>query len=209
MKNFLKTFSVTIPAGENESSLAAAGTAFTIYETNAPFIIYDDSGSRFEIDRACRIESEGGEKFTRLTLVRPTGFDGTITVKIAVGSGVRFIDGRTQISAKNLGFPVYEAPSRLVGKLLAGGVINGLTTVSLNAVAPAADLKSRKAVIVSNDDPANKLEILDAAGTACVRVYPFTSVRLDISGPVSVRNPNGASVAACVAEIWYTGTPGE
>lgn len=108
MKNFLKTFTVTIPAGEKESSLAAGGTAITVYDTNSPFKIYDDNGSLYEIDRACRIESEGGPGFSRLTLVRPEGSTEKITVKLAVGQGVRLIDGRLQYTSETVNAPVFN-----------------------------------------------------------------------------------------------------
>lgn len=204
MKNFLKTFTVTIPEGENESSLAAAGNAVTVYDTNSPFTIYDDAGSLFEIDRACRIESENGQSFTRLTLVRPKDFPGKIIVKMAVGSGIRFIDGRTQVSAVTVGLPVTDGASRLVGVLIPGDTLAGNAALSLPGIPPDAGCKVRKAVVISNDDPGNRLTVYDAAGRRCLRVQPLNTVRLDVSAPITVRNDNAAAVALLVGEIWYT-----
>lgn len=94
-----------------------------------------------------------------------------------------------------------EAPTELVAQELAGGLIPGGGSVTLPGI-PSGNRIMRKAVIVSNDDPSQKLTITDGTNAA-LRVYPFTSVRLDASGPVKVVNSNGGAVSACVSEIWY------
>lgn len=108
MKNFLKTFRVIIPAGEEASALAATGDNLAVYETNAPFIVRDDSGSLYEIDRACRVESLEKDGFGRLTLLRPPGVTGDIVIKLAVGSGVRLFDGRLQYTSLTNNAPVVQ-----------------------------------------------------------------------------------------------------
>ena len=181
----------TIKAGTVEP-IDAYGAAYHLISAtgNRSVFISTDTSSEVPVAVSATQNFPQYFRFRSLLVRNPAPFDVEVVIWYGFGS----------YTPHN--FSLSESPTRIIGTPLAGGVIAGLGTVSLTG-APSGSLAVRKCVIVSNDDPSNKLEIRDGSGVPCVRVYPFTSVKVETSDSVSVHNPNGSAVAACVSEVWY------
>ena len=125
-------------------------------------------------------------------------------VEIAVGEG-EFRDNRfTLVTTRNVGVPMYPAPTRFVVNPAAS--IAAGAQVSLPGVWVAPD-RIRKAIVVQNLDAALSLQI--RVGTDVVNEVPGSAVPIthtfEVSGPVNVYNPHGSPVSCRIAEIVVTG----
>jgi hypothetical protein len=125
-------------------------------------------------------------------------------VEIAVGVG-EFRDNRfTLVPQRNVGVPIYPAPTRFVvnpATSIAAGA-----SVSLPGTWTAPD-RIRKAIIVQNLDAALSLHI--RVGNDVVNEVPGSPIPMthtfEVSGPVNIHNPHGAPVSCRIAEIVVTG----
>lgn len=125
-------------------------------------------------------------------------------VEIAVGEG-EFRDNRfTLVPTRNVGVPMYPAPTRFVPNAAAS--IAAGASVNLPGTWVAPD-RIRKAIVVQNLDAALSLQI--RVGTDVVNEVPGSAVPIthtfEVSGPCNIFNPHGAPVACRIAEIVVTG----
>lgn len=208
MSEYFKTELVTIPAGAREIKLPIAGEILRYISGRSAlnFRFWGPSGKSEEIEMFpgyARLYKDG-RGFIQVSVSRSADDAADAPAVFRIGYGTGYVeDGRAVIDLSNPGgVPVSESPAKGIGRALPGGVLAGLSSLELDGKPPAGCFM-RKAVIVSNDDPSNKLTILDESGVPIVRIYPFTSVRLDAVGAVSVRNDAGSAVACAVSEIWY------
>lgn len=132
-----------------------------------------------------------GTEFRYLTLRNPTAQ--TVTVRIYAGTG-RYEQRRTAViepKRRVEGFtgtlPIAADP---------GSVID------LDDSLGDTDIRI-KAYLVSNADPNNKLEVLDSAGVRFQIIQPDSSVVVQASEGLKLKNPNAAPVDYCYGkEIW-------
>jgi hypothetical protein len=201
-----RTFDLVLsPAGTEQSIQAVpqAGVRFYIVESDndAAVNIKTDSGvdELFTVGTGKEFSEEN--PFFRLQFQNLTA--DSITLRVFAGFG-DYIDKRTTIVGNRLSsiLPTIE-PSTMPFPV-AGGILTiaASTTLILPGTASGSQLR-RKAVLVSNDDPATLLYVNDAAGDRICIVQPKTEIMLPISTACEVENPSGSIVSATVSEIWW------
>jgi hypothetical protein len=207
----------TIPAGETGIRLPITGSMFQLLDCGQPLTVRIVRQSLTEeIDM---VQGQGrrvspDDPFLMLDFRRHPDFASTalpLRFNIVYGTG-EFTDFRSIAPVSTtMGFSeasqIYfasvitrEAASEVRGVVLSGGTIAAAGTVVLNGTPPTGFV-SRKSALVCNDDPANFLTISDGTVASC-RVYPRTAVRIDTTGPLTVRNDTASAIACTVSEIW-------
>lgn len=130
-----------------------------------------------------------GDEFERLEVRNPSV--GTITVVLWIG-GPLFRDARAAIIEPRTEFAASATVSIANGAFVDfSGVPSGLRI-------------RRKAINVTNNDPALDLQIRDAAGNIGLLVFAKTSITLPISEFVRIQNAAGGPIAVALSEIWWT-----
>lgn len=133
-------------------------------------------------------DMRGTDGFKRLEIRNPTV--NPVTVVIYVGDAMR-VSQRVAIMEPRTRFHAWS------GTDIAAGA-----SVVFSGPHAATDLR-RKAILVSNDDPALPLYVGDAAGNIGHTVLAQTSSTLPISENVTIHNPAGSAVACRIGEIWW------
>lgn len=120
-----------------------------------------------------------------------------------------YIDKRTTIVGNRLSsiLPTIEPATMAFSVVGATDTIAASTVIALPGAPTTAQLR-RKAIIVSNDDPATLLYVRTAAGVRVCVVQPKTEIILPISEACQVQNPSASIVSATVSEIWWMKPPG-
>lgn len=95
---------------------------------------------------------------------------------------------------------VIPQPTRLFAQPAPSVPANG--KVDLAGVYLPTDIR-RKSIQVSNTSTTLWLDLHDTAGNPALRIRPLDNITLDIAGPLSIRNPNGAVVEAFISEIIF------
>lgn len=219
IRDYFESRRHTIPAGLNTLRLPISGTLFRLLDCSQLVtvkLVRDGGHEVFDMAPGQGREYSDGKGFQLVEVSRHADYpDNSAPLVVQIGHGTgAFLDTRAVPALNRLvdwrgmrdihagTMLAAEYPAKLVGVPLTSDQVAGLGTVSLTGAAPDG-FTARKAVIISNDDPGNKLTVYDAAGTKCLRVYPMTSVRLDTSEAVIVKNDNAAPVAATISELWY------
>lgn len=130
-----------------------------------------------------------GGTFNRLEVRNPSL--GEITIVLYIG-GPLFRDSRAAIIEPRI-VPVVDATTSLAG----GG------TVTLSGVPSGLRIR-RKAVLVTNKDQNNDIEIRDSGTAVIATVFPRQTYTLPISETVKVHNPTGGAIAVNISELWWT-----
>jgi hypothetical protein len=68
---------------------------------------------------------------------------------------------------------------------------------------PSGNRVRRKAIVVSNGNATQRLELRDSDGHRALIILPGDSVTLPVSETVTVFNPNGAPTECAISEIWW------
>lgn len=177
------------------------GTFFYVVQADGPVRIGNDDEDGDVFDVGTGWKGAQATAFTKLKIRNEHTAEQL--VEIAVGEG-EYRDNRfTLVPTRNLGVPMYPAPTRLAPRPetnIAAGA--GIT---LSGVVAAPDV-IRKAIIVQNLDATQNLEL--RVGGVVANIVPYSPVPIthtfELSGPVDVWNPNGAPVAVRIAEIIVT-----
>lgn len=137
----------------------------------------------------------GNERFTGFEVRNPAAYEVAIYLWVDT---VEFIDRRrNQIEA-----PTEFAPVQDVAGIYVGGAILGNQALDLSGAAGAGRVR-RKAVQISNLDPAQNLLLQDNAGRTGFIVRPGESITQPISGFLRIKNAQTDPVACAVSEIWW------
>lgn len=64
--------------------------------------------------------------------------------------------------------------------------------------------RTRRSVVIGNDDNATILMVLDAAGNILGSIQPGTSFYLETAGDIKVNNPSGVAVVCHIGEVYFT-----
>ncbi len=191
----------TLKPGETDN-INFPGSFFYVVNADGPIRIgpNDEDGNVYDVGTGPI--GPAGKPFRKLKLVNEHTADNL--VEIAVGEG-EFRDNRfTLVPQRNVGVPMYPAPTRFVPNATAS--IAAGASVDLPGTWAAPD-RIRKAVIVQNLDASLSLQI--RVGTAVVNEVPGSPVPVthtfEVSGPVNIHNPHGAAVSCRIAEIVVTG----
>lgn len=202
MSTYLQIYPVTLPAGQDFAKLDITADSLAVFETNAPFILTDESGSTFELDRACRLNVKTpGYVFRKLKIVRPSGVTGDISVKFSVGNGVEFIDGRLQYTSTtkvDAEFAVTALPPQTRARFMPRFV----ATVNLLGTAQyKADSTQTPTVIAGTAAALNLLapRSIDAA-KRIVRLTSGASAKIGFGGGVSGPDTPGNFLELTTAE---------
>jgi len=130
-----------------------------------------------------------GETFRRLEVRNPTLGDLLVTIYIG---GPLYRDSRASL-----------IEPRTVAAGWNQTQIAATTNVDFTGV-PAGLRIRRKAILITNLDQLLRIEVRDGADNLVATVFAEQTYTLPISEFVRVRNPNGAAVAANLAEIWWS-----
>jgi len=137
------------------------------------------------------VDMQSGERFSRLEIRNPTL--AAVTVTIFTG-GARYRSARQTM---------LEQPSALKGwQSVPTSSIPAATGIGFDGTPPADGIQ-RKALMVSNLDPNNVIQIKDANGNLCLVVFANTSVTIPTSDFVQVFNPTGAAISVAISELFY------
>ncbi len=127
--------------------------------------------------------------FSRLEIRNPTAEP--ISFSVWYGWG-RYIDTRSA---------VYDGYTETAAHPVA--VIPGNTSWPFLGSA-SGNRVQRKALVVSNLDPAIILWVCDGAGNKALACFPQQSAVIQSAGPLVVKNEQAAPVNCAVSEVWYT-----
>ena len=172
-----QTLQLTIPAGEMRT-IPATGSFLAVVEAPCRFQVSLDSNPLVAARQGTALRATGGSYFEYFIVQNPQPV--TITVLIYVGFA-EFVDQRGAVIEP-------RTDSRGTSGSLAAGVTLPLP------FAPKPNDIQRKLCILTNGDPANRLEVLDAAGVLCDVIFPETSKAYPISETFSLRNSTGAAI---------------
>lgn len=142
------------------------------------------------------------ETFKGLKLFNKTSTAISFELVIGFREGGSFIDNTlNQVASQLTQIYTYQPPATAATSAatsIAAGVI-----LPLSGAAVGINYR-RKALIVSNSDASSRITVCDFSGaTVLCYVEPSSSIIIDVSGPVAVKNPSASSVAVSVTEIWY------
>ncbi len=200
-----RTFQLILAAAGSTQSIQRVpqvGTAFYIVESN------NDASVGVKTDKTQQeLFSVGtGKKFTEENFFTSLEFQNfsSVAIVITVFAGFGdFIDNRTTIVGNRLTsiLPVIEPGTFLVANAATSLAAAG--NIDLTGTPPSTLYYRRKAVMVSNLDPTNSLNIKDQAGAIALVVFAATSVIIPSSLFIRVNNASGSTIALSVSEIWW------
>jgi hypothetical protein len=176
------------PAGTAGAFLGVSHRAnkFYVIDASGEFLVKTDNSSQvpFKQGQGRTFVSD----FNRLELENISS--NPISIRLWVGNG-EYKDQRFQLLESSTEF-IASPVSSIAGAV--SEVFNGV---------PLVNQITRKAIIVSNNDSSNNLELRDESGNSGVIVFPKTSVMIPTSDYVEVYNPTGGAIATRISEIWY------
>lgn len=204
------TFTGTIAAGKFET-LPIDGDEFYFITQTCPdlTVIPTLKVSPINVQNETSIMQGQGmfvsEGFKGLRLTNETASPITFEVVVGYRAGGQFIDNTLNVirAALTNVFQYIPPVTRIVP---------AVTTLTAGQILPlpgtaAGGNYQRKAVLISNPDPTEKVQLCDLSGaTVLCNVEPQMSIIVDVSGPVAVKNPALVAVNAAVSEIWYYST---
>ncbi len=191
------------PLAANEiARVPGSGTSFYIVDCDSDaFVGIKTDKTSEEFFTVGTGKSFTAEQFFGAIELRNTSAS-AIVVTMFIGFG-DYIDHRTNIVGNRLSsiLPVIEPKT----KPLANPAVTlaAATALALSGVAPSTLYLRRKAIVVSNIDPNNNLQVRDAANIVMLTIFPQTSITLPLSESCNIFNPNVAAVALSVGEIWW------
>jgi hypothetical protein len=136
-----------------------------------------------------------GAYFNSLEIRNGTGNAVTFTLIAGVDS---VIDKRVIID-KTAG----SIPTATPATLLVGSNVTSIAGGSMVVLSGAALPTARKQVIVSNNDNAASLDILDSSNRVFASVQPGLAWTIETTDVIKVRNSSGNAIAANIGEIYY------
>lgn len=182
---------ITIPAN-GTAGIDAFGVAFYIVQATS------DIGVKTNLTVFKGYKQGTGEKFTddfefqRLEFSNNNSFPVVAFVWYGFGE---YIDRR---------FELLDAPTEIQGF---SGNLAGASGLTFDGV-PSDNKIRRKYAIVTNLDPAAKLQIRDASGNPMATVFKEQNFIVDTSSEFEVYNTTGSTIAYQVAEYWYVNNSG-
>jgi hypothetical protein len=189
-------YSITIPCLGSSfyvSAISPTSLAVQVQPTGG------DLGT-YELGQGQDYNREGG--FSSITVTNPNSVPITFTLVIGFPD---FIDKRLVIIGGTT-INIEDSPTTPVGTAL-GAMLAGASTafpgVSVAGVVAAG--KIRRQIIVTNNDSALVVAVLDSAGVRIGAVYPQRAWALATSGSVTVKNQNGSALTGNVdvGETFY------
>ncbi len=171
--------------------IPASGRYFSVVEAPGLLGVKLDQAPESLLEQGQQLNADPEDQFSGVELRNLS--DAPIRVAVWIGF-TQFVDNRRS---------AMEAPTRFApwtGDSLAAA------TGQRFPAAPAANNRDvrRKAIVVTNEDPALSIQVRDYAGAVGHTIFAQTAVSLPISGDVEIYNANGAAVACRIAEIWWT-----
>ncbi len=180
-------------------SFNAEGTNFWIIFSPVPVQVLYPNGEFGIFAQGTGLDDiPGGGTFKRLTIRNPSL--GSIIVMVYVG-GPLYRDSRLS---------VMEAPTRFTGRATqtlaaTGGAGDHVDLDGINPLNPVPagliDLK-RQSVLITNNDLAAFIEVIDVDGNVGARVLPSKQIILSVSEFIRISNPNALAISCQIAEIW-------
>jgi len=175
-------------------TLDTSGSAISIEDASAPFMLSIDGEGEFEITEGYTI-NQSPDVFRFLQIRNPTA--STLTVSLYIGS--RYIS----YSRKSTEATITDAATYTKGTTLSSGA---LPTIGAGASLTYTGLdgaKQRKEIFFTNGDDTAWLYILDANGKIIAPLPAAQTLAFKSSGAFTLFNPNGAAVSYCVGETFY------
>lgn len=162
----------------------------------------------------------GTFSFSGLQIFNPSASDALFT--LGVGGGVannsydEFIDNRVIISntggaavvvitAPGTNLSVVPGISSVVAfKTRVPAWADSLGATTTQDITDGYLGKTRRSVVIANDDVAAVLLVFDAAGNTLGSVQPGTSFYLETAGDIKVNNPTANPVVCHIGEVYFT-----
>lgn len=189
MNSQAKTVTLSIAPGAIES-INGQGENFHIVFAPVDIQIKWPGGEFVTYPQGSGVDNlKAGQTFGRLEVRNPS--TGTITVLIYVG-GPLYRDNRSALIEPRTELDAWSSNSLASAT---GQAFDGI---------PTGLRMRRKAINVTNLDPALNLQVRDAAGHIGLTIFAQTSVTLPISEAVTIHNATGSAIACSISEIWWT-----
>lgn len=196
----MNVYTRVIPAN-TEILIDVLGTFVGVKEAKGDVQIGLDQGPSVPFAVGISYTCDSGDFFRQIRVKDVSGAQNT--VQIFAGNG-QFRDTRMTVDVTR-GFSGFvrdaEAPSRILSQVSSTLAAN--SGITLPGTFSGSDL-SRKALLVSNEDTANKVYIQDPLGNVGAVCFPLQSIMLPVSDSVTVFNPNGAAIQVRISELIYT-----
>ncbi len=176
-------------------SINAAGQNFWVVFAPVPIqVMYPGTEWGFFEQGTGLDNLPGDQSFPRLTVRNPSL--GAITIVIYVG-GPLYRDSRLSVMSTR---------TRLAGwnlETMAGNAHLDLDGITPLTAPPAGVIDLQRAhILITNNDPAQWLELVDVAGHVCGRVLATKQILLPVSDFVRIQNPVAAGISCEIAEVW-------
>lgn len=195
--SFIERRKIDLPAGKKISQ-NIYGRVFACTRTTGPFRMNFNDGEFFDI-KGSGIEWAlvGEDRYARLQFIA------------AADTTVEFYGGNF-FWHENVVTPVIKvAQSKVKPPATNPTVINAAATLTLpgGVAAPGSGYGYRKALIVTNIDPALDLDVLDSADNIVGTVFFRQANVFETSDTLKLKNNNGSAMTVRVMEIFYAEDP--
>tara|TARA_R110000803_G_scaffold188111_2_gene250522 strand:+ start:2816 stop:3463 length:648 start_codon:yes stop_codon:yes gene_type:complete len=190
-----------IAAGETQI-IRAAGDHFYFAENTGRLLVGTDLTAESPYSVGEGEEVPEGNEFTTITLKNDSADD--ITFEVFVGRNRRIdrrlnvVDGRLASVERVMSNSTEILSSATVSIANAGSVVfSGV---------PTGTQIQRKAIIVTNEDAAGKLEISDGTNVGAM-IFKESNFLLEAAGSIEIHNNSGGVITCKIMEIWYVNNP--
>jgi hypothetical protein len=189
------------------TTVAALGSSFyisAISVSSALVTIQPTGGDQGSYSIGTGQDFKDRAAFASLTITNPNAFPVTLTLEIGFPE---FIDKRLVILG-GTSLNIQDAPTILIGTALGAMLAGAATTFTGVSTASAliAAGKTRRQIVVTNNDANLVVAVLDAGGVRVGDVYPQRAWALATSSGLIVKNQNGSGLTGNVdvGETFYS-----
>jgi len=206
---FISHKKLTLEKNGTYKNYNLTGQVFICTKASFIFEMQFNDGGWFHFDQGLQF-NVAPDRFTSLTF-RALNTDEDTDIEFYTG-GAAFADARLNIIRDPNHYQILNSQAQTLLKPFAAATIAAGATATFygtggSGVTQAGALYAyRKAIVVTNDDPDNDLEVYAsavAAGNRIGTVFARQAWMLETSGDVIVKNETAAAIACRVCEIFY------
>ena len=201
-KTVFNPLSLTIPAN-GEVSANITGKFLRCMEADGPFeIAFQEFPKKFPFDLGVELITEGEELFTKIRLFNDTA--NIIETEFLYGHGT-IKDDRLNVVQRRITSVMQNQDAETEFLVSATTSLANAGTIAFSGV-PTGTQVRRKALIVTNEDAAAKLEISDGTNVGAA-IFAESNFLLEGSGAIEIHNNSGGVVTCKFLEVWYVNNP--
>jgi hypothetical protein len=207
---FIAHKKLTLETDLTYRTIAVTGQVFICTLANYTFEMQFNDGGWFQFDQGLQF-NVAPDRFTKLAF-RALNITEATQVEFYTG-GAQLADARLNIIRDPNRYQLLQSlpPTRVkafaAASIAAGADVKFYGTGGTSSTQAGVLYNYRKAIVVTNNDPLNDLEIFDCAGAVVGNrmgtVFPRQAWYLETSTDICVKNETGAAIACRVAEVFY------